>query len=311
MLIDWFTVGAQTLNFIILVWLMKRFLYQPILNAIDAREKRIADELARADKISQEANQAKASFESKNLEFDQQRNQLLVDATEAANSERQHLLEVARQSADELEQKQQIALQNKMQNLHHSILTATQKELFSMAKNALRDLAEVDIETQIVAIFLKQLSAMNSEQLNAMQSALKAQQICVQSSKALSPEQQGSIEKTLHEIIGKDIQLQFELSTDLIGGIELSANGFKTGWSLAEYLHTLEASLVEQVNKHIIPPGSTQSKNAAVNEHTKLAADINTSAQPSRSVIKPALELESEVEPEAEPEADAGSSKKS
>ncbi len=34
--IDWFTVGAQALNFLILVWLMKRFLYKPILNAIDA-----------------------------------------------------------------------------------------------------------------------------------------------------------------------------------------------------------------------------------------------------------------------------------
>ncbi len=48
MLIDWFTVGAQALNFVILVWLMKRFLYKPILDAIDAREKRIATELADA-----------------------------------------------------------------------------------------------------------------------------------------------------------------------------------------------------------------------------------------------------------------------
>ena len=50
MLIDWFTVGAQALNFLILVWLMKRFLYKPILHAIDEREKRIATELANADK---------------------------------------------------------------------------------------------------------------------------------------------------------------------------------------------------------------------------------------------------------------------
>jgi F-type H+-transporting ATPase subunit b len=49
MLIDWFTVGAQVVNFLILVWLMKRFLYKPILHAIDAREKRIAKELADAD----------------------------------------------------------------------------------------------------------------------------------------------------------------------------------------------------------------------------------------------------------------------
>ena len=38
MLIDWFTVGAQALNFVILVWLLKHFLYKPILNAIDVRE---------------------------------------------------------------------------------------------------------------------------------------------------------------------------------------------------------------------------------------------------------------------------------
>jgi hypothetical protein len=48
MLIDWFTVGAQALNFLILVWLMKRFLYKPILNAVAEREKRIAAELADA-----------------------------------------------------------------------------------------------------------------------------------------------------------------------------------------------------------------------------------------------------------------------
>jgi len=48
MLIDWFTVGAQALNFLILVWLMRRYLYKPIINAIDAREKRIAAELADA-----------------------------------------------------------------------------------------------------------------------------------------------------------------------------------------------------------------------------------------------------------------------
>jgi F-type H+-transporting ATPase subunit b len=45
-LIDWFTVGAQLLNFIILVWLMKRFLYQPVLDAIAAREQKIAAQLA-------------------------------------------------------------------------------------------------------------------------------------------------------------------------------------------------------------------------------------------------------------------------
>ena len=49
MLIDWFTVAAQALNFLVLVWLLKRFLYKPILDAIDVREKGIAATLAGAD----------------------------------------------------------------------------------------------------------------------------------------------------------------------------------------------------------------------------------------------------------------------
>jgi len=66
MLIDWFTIAAQALNFLILVWLMKRFLYKPILNAIDAREQRIARELADADAKKAEAQKEREVFKGKN-----------------------------------------------------------------------------------------------------------------------------------------------------------------------------------------------------------------------------------------------------
>src|SRR5208282_6098025 len=105
MLIDWFTVGAQALNFLILVWLMKHFLYQPILHAIDAREKRIAAELADAAAKKAEAQKDRDDFQHKNEEFDRQRAALLDKATDEAKAERQRLLEEARQVADELSAK--------------------------------------------------------------------------------------------------------------------------------------------------------------------------------------------------------------
>src|ERR1035437_8882170 len=97
MLIDWFTVIAQVINFLILVWLLKRFLYRPILDAIDAREKRIAKELAEAN-----AKQERDEFRHKNEVFDQQRAALLSQATIAAKAERQRLLDEARQASDAL-----------------------------------------------------------------------------------------------------------------------------------------------------------------------------------------------------------------
>ena len=67
MLLDWFTVGAQTLNFLVLVWLMKRVLYKPILDAIDAREKRIALALADAAAKKAEAQKERDEFQKKTM----------------------------------------------------------------------------------------------------------------------------------------------------------------------------------------------------------------------------------------------------
>ena len=80
MLIDWFTVAAQALNFLVLVWLLKRFLYQPVLDAISTREQRIAKQLADAAAQAAAAKSEREQFEHKNAEFDAQRPFCTFDA---------------------------------------------------------------------------------------------------------------------------------------------------------------------------------------------------------------------------------------
>src|SRR5580658_6844655 len=99
MLIDWFTVAAQALNFLILVWLMKRYLYKPILDAIDAREKLVAAELAEAAAKKAEAQKDRDEFQRKNQEFEQQRAALLSKVTDEAKAESLRLLDEARKAA--------------------------------------------------------------------------------------------------------------------------------------------------------------------------------------------------------------------
>jgi F-type H+-transporting ATPase subunit b len=52
-------------TFLILVWLLKRFLYKPILHAIDERERRIAKELADADTKKTEAEKERDEFQKR------------------------------------------------------------------------------------------------------------------------------------------------------------------------------------------------------------------------------------------------------
>ena len=167
MLIDWFTVGAQALNFLILVWLLKRYLYRPILGAIDARESRIAAELADADKKKAEAKADRDTFQAKNEAFDQARAALLNKATEEASAERQRLLEEAREAADTLSAKRQETLQSDAQNLNGALRRRTQREVFAIARKALTDLATTSLEERIGEVFTRRLREMNGQRRRA------------------------------------------------------------------------------------------------------------------------------------------------
>src|SRR5580698_8311616 len=108
--IDWFTVVAQAINFLILVWLLKRFLYKPILDAIDERERGIAAQLAQAEATKAEAQRDRDDFRHKNEVFEQERVALLKKATDDAKAEGQRLLDEARKDADALRAKREEAL---------------------------------------------------------------------------------------------------------------------------------------------------------------------------------------------------------
>ena len=247
MLIDWFTVGAQVINFLILVWLLKRFLYKPILHAIDAREKRIATELADADAKKAEARTERDEFQHKNEEFDQQRAALMSKATDEAQAERQRLLEEARKAADALSSKRQETLRNEAHNLRQAISRRTQQEVFAIARKALTDLAGTSLEERMVDVFVRRLRESTEEEKGLLISALNASPgaVIVRTTFELPPEQCASTEGAIKETLGAETQVRFETAPDLIGGIELITNGQKVAWSIEDYLASLEEGVDE------------------------------------------------------------------
>ena len=247
MLIDWFTVAAQALNFLILVWLLKHFLYQPILYAIDAREKRIAAELADADAKKAEAKKERDAFQHKNDEFDQQRAALLSQATVEANAERQRLLNEARSEADALSTKRQDALKREQQGLNDEITRRTREEVFAIARKTLSDLAGTSLEKRMSEEFSRRLRTLNADAKEDLAEALSTASApaLVRSAFDLPAEQRAAIQQALNETFSDEIQVRFETAPDVISGIELTVNGRKVAWSIAEYLASLEKSVGE------------------------------------------------------------------
>jgi F-type H+-transporting ATPase subunit b len=283
MLIDWFTIIAQALNFLILVWLMKRFLYKPILQAIDAREQRIARELADADAKMAEAEKENEAFKRKNKEFDRQRGALLNQATEEAKAERQRLLDEARQEAEVLHGKRQDAMEREQQTLNGEITRRTREEVFAIARKALMDLAGTGLEERISEVFRRRLRELDGEAKENYARILKTSPdpVLVRSAFELQSEQRAAIRHALNETFSAEIDARFETAPEVISGIELTVNGHRVAWSIADYLTSLE----KRVGELLREPSKPKAKPEAERE---------TQSRPkSKSVTQPAAPEES------------------
>ena len=255
MLNGWFTVVAQVVNFLILVGLLKRFLYKPILDAIDAREKGIASQLAQAEAKVSEAQKERDDLHHKNEVFDQECAALLTKAEDEAKAKGQHLLDQAKQDADALRAKRQAALQTEQRNLNQEIIRRTQEQVFAITRKAMADLADTSLEERMGEVFVQRVRALTGTTKDQLATAFKTSNhtLTVHSAFELPPAQRSAIESAVKETFAPDARVQFETAPELVSGIELSINGHKIAWSIADYLATLEKSVGELLHVNVKP----------------------------------------------------------
>jgi F-type H+-transporting ATPase subunit b len=260
MLIDWFTVGAQILNFLILVWLLKRFLYKPVLNAIDAREQRIAAELKDAAEQKLAAQKERDEFNDRSRALNEERGALIGKATEEAKALREHLLADAQREADSLRTQQQRAMRSDQTRLGDEITRLAAQEVFAIARKTLSDLAGAELEERMGEVFTRQLREMNVEAKEPLAVALRtsSEPAIVRSTYAMPIREQATIQNALNEAFGAEVRVRFDTAPSVIDGIELSVGGQKLAWSIAEYLKGLEQALASLLDAQATPVPQAQ-----------------------------------------------------
>src|ERR1700685_4134890 len=153
---------------------MKRFLYKPILNAIGAREKHIAAELADADAKQKESQKERDEFQKKNNALDEQRTSLLSKTSDDAKIERDRLLDDARKAADALRTAQATTLRNDQIRLGSEITRLAKEEVFGIVRKTLADLATVSLEERMGEVFTRRLRKMEGKAKQTLGEALKS-----------------------------------------------------------------------------------------------------------------------------------------
>jgi len=220
MLIDWFTVAAQAVNFLVLVWLLQHFLYKPILTAIDARESKIAAALTAAAAGQAESQKSSDELAAKLKAFDDEGAARLAQAKLEVQQEREKLLDAARREAADLVAQQRGALRTDAASIGD------------------RMAGLATIEERLGSVLNDRLLKLSKETKAAFRAALdqSAMSAVVRSRVAMRDAEKATLSKTVNETFSADVHLEFETVPAADYGIDLSAGGQRLAWGIAEYI---------------------------------------------------------------------------
>jgi F-type H+-transporting ATPase subunit b len=222
--LDWTTFLLEALNFLILVWILKRFLYRPILDVITQRRTRIEQTLADAKKIQDEALELKVQNEQQLKEWDIKREAAQMQLTEEINVKRGHMM--ADLATDiERERERNAALEE----VHHKEwLRSTETKALIQASqfsaSLLSRLASPELDAKLFDVLLEDLRKLTPEETAPLIAGADQSEIRmhVVSAFPLSSDRRIKLVETLTELVGKILPADFSEDSSLLSGIKIS-----------------------------------------------------------------------------------------
>ncbi|MEZ4601076.1 MAG: hypothetical protein R2940_14905 [Syntrophotaleaceae bacterium] len=259
MLIDWFTVIAQIINFLILVYLLKRFLYGPILRVMDRREQKIGDRFREAEKMRTAAEEEAEHFRRKSRELEDERSHRLAALGEEIDERRRKMVDAARDEIEGLRKAWQSSLHREQQNFLGELKRRTAMEVVRIAGRALAALTGEDLGDRLLERFRKRLGDLSAEEKEKLAAAASEEVTC-RTSFELAPPLQSEIEAALQKACGGEPRVLYRTDPEMLLGVELIGKGIKLSWGLESYFEAMEKEVTGLLKEQAAPIEHTQGR---------------------------------------------------
>lgn len=243
MSIDWITVIAQIANFLVLVWLLKHFLYQPILKGIDAREAEIALRMGEAGAAQKKAEAAEAEFQKQQAQLQLKLEAASEQALRVSEKERDSMLEKARLRLEKEQKDWQAHRDLERRKFTSRLRQAGSRTLLELTRKALHDLADETLEQAMVRSIGQRLQPMADELARA---AGDSREAVATSRNPLTDKAQAQLTADVQALLPA-ITVRFETDTGQPAGLTLRVGGAQVAWTIDSYIDELSTRLDEQL----------------------------------------------------------------
>ena len=250
------TFLAQILNLFLLVWILKRFLYQPVLAVIEKRRQEIVHNIQEADKKLASATKTQQTLEKLEQDFEQRRQKRLEELDQEIQQHRTHLMEELEADYKHKQEKLQADLDSNWATAQSTIQQMISTEFMALSQRVLSEWLHQTPVDKMMAVFDKKLYALSKMQKKQIQLVLNQQKVIqILTATPLTKSQQIMMRNILEKnfILPPKLRIQYKQDVNAILGLELRIGDFELNWSLHTYLEEMNDRLKQEIASLIIP----------------------------------------------------------
>jgi F-type H+-transporting ATPase subunit b len=246
--LNWTTFILEILNFLVLVWLLKRFFYQPVQAMVVRRQQGITSQLAEADERRQQAEGLRLQYENRLADWEGEREAARQTLQQEIATERSRLQQELQQGLAAEREKAGVLAEREQGSL---LREAEVKALVLGARFAARLLERVaspELEVQLFELLLDELGELPLAQREALAQLHngKTLEVVVASAYLLNEEQQQRLQQQLLALVDVELQFSYQQNPALLAGLRVTVGPWVVHANLNDELKTFAAIAYEQ-----------------------------------------------------------------
>ncbi|MCP5348050.1 MAG: F0F1 ATP synthase subunit delta [Gammaproteobacteria bacterium] len=236
--LSWSTFVLEIINFLVLVWILKRFLYRPVLDIVDKRRQSINDELQQARQQRDEADRLKGEYENRLADWEQERQQLRDKLAEELDEERSRQLTALQEQLRSEQEKAAVSEQQRRAETSRQTELQALQQASGFAARLLQEASGPELETRLVELVLRDLDALPGDQLESLQTQWgdPPAKIDITSAFTLPAQQRQGLETALQRVTGLTPQFSYNKDDSLLAGLQISIGAWVLNMNLRDEL---------------------------------------------------------------------------
>lgn len=233
---DWTTFFLELINFFILLWILRRFLYRPVLEVIAARQRKIEDRLREAETAWAEARTAKEGCERQLAAWDGEKAKAFADLEREIAAERERLLGRLAEEVAEARVKRQAQEERERQEWAHMAEQRALELGGRFVGKLLERSVSPALEGRLVALVLDDLPVLPPAEAEKLRAALAEDSLEIASAFPLSEAQRAALIAAIEKLAGRPVSPVFREEPALLAGLRIHAGPWSLGANLQDEL---------------------------------------------------------------------------